>query len=112
MGFRLLKRSAVRLIPTNSGLARARLAHRWYPGRKETPPSFMRLRVAMLMKGTLNQKKAIKLLQENGWTRSRGGRHQIKMTKPSCRPITLPQHKGRDYPKGLAKAILRQAGLR
>jgi predicted RNA binding protein YcfA (HicA-like mRNA interferase family) len=33
------------------------------------------------------------------------------MTKPDHRPITLPQHKGRDYPVGLAGAILRQAGL-
>jgi predicted RNA binding protein YcfA (HicA-like mRNA interferase family) len=41
------------------------------------------------MKGTLNQKKAIKLLKENGWTQARGGKHQVKMTKAGCRPITL-----------------------
>lgn len=29
-----------------------------------------------------------------------------------CRPITLPQHKGRDYPTGLAQAILKQAELK
>ena len=52
------------------------------------------------------------MLKENGWTQARGGKHQVKMTKPGCRPITLPQHKGRDYPTGLAQAILRQAGLR
>lgn len=63
------------------------------------------------MRGTLNQKKAIKLLSKNGWTRTRGGKHQVKMTKPGCRPITLPQNRGRDYPPGLASAILRQAGL-
>jgi predicted RNA binding protein YcfA (HicA-like mRNA interferase family) len=63
------------------------------------------------MKGTLNQKKAIKLLKENGWTQARGGKHQVKMTKAGCRPITLPQHKGRDYQPGLASAILKQAGL-
>ena len=34
------------------------------------------------------------------------------MTKPGHRPITLPQHKGRDYQPGLTSAILRQAGLR
>ncbi len=34
------------------------------------------------MKGTLSQKKAIKLLKENGWTQARGGKHQVKMTKP------------------------------
>jgi predicted RNA binding protein YcfA (HicA-like mRNA interferase family) len=61
---------------------------------------------------TLSQKKAIKLLKENGCTQSRGGKHQVKMTKPGCRPITLPQHKGRDYSSGLAGAILKQAGLR
>jgi predicted RNA binding protein YcfA (HicA-like mRNA interferase family) len=64
------------------------------------------------IRGTLNQKKAMKLLNENGWTQSRGGKHQVKMTKPGYRPITLPQHKGRDYSPGLTQAILRQAGLR
>jgi predicted RNA binding protein YcfA (HicA-like mRNA interferase family) len=49
------------------------------------------------MKGTLNQEKAIKLLKENGWAQARGGKHQVKMTREGCRPITLPQHKGRDY---------------
>jgi len=64
------------------------------------------------MQGTLSQKKAVKLLKEHGWTQARGGKHQVKMTKSGCRPITLPQHKGRDYPTGLARAILKQAGLR
>jgi predicted RNA binding protein YcfA (HicA-like mRNA interferase family) len=64
------------------------------------------------MKGTLSQKKAIKLLEANGWTRKACGKHQVKMTKPGQRPITLPQHKGRDYPPGLASAILKQAGLK
>jgi predicted RNase H-like HicB family nuclease/predicted RNA binding protein YcfA (HicA-like mRNA interferase family) len=62
------------------------------------------------MKGTLNQKKAIKLLEENGWTQARGGKHQVKMTKCGCRPITLPQHKRRDYQPGLTSAILKQRG--
>ena len=61
---------------------------------------------------TLNQKAAIRLLEENGWKRTRGGKHQVKMTKPGSRPITLPVHKGRDYSRGLTAAILRQAGLR
>jgi len=64
------------------------------------------------MRGTLNQKRSIKLLRDQGWTRSRGGKHQVKMTKRGCRPITLPHNKGRDYPPGLTLAILRQAGLR
>jgi predicted RNase H-like HicB family nuclease len=40
----------------------------------------------MLMKGTLNQKKAIKLLKEHGWAQARGGKHQVKMTKPDHAP--------------------------
>lgn len=63
------------------------------------------------MRGTLNQTKAIKLLKANGWTQARGGKHQVKMIKSGHRPITLPQHKGRDYQPGLASAILKQAGL-
>jgi predicted RNA binding protein YcfA (HicA-like mRNA interferase family) len=63
------------------------------------------------MKGTLSQRKAIKLLKENGWAQVRGGKHQVKMTKPGCRPVTLPRHKGRDYQPGLTRAILKQAGI-
>jgi predicted RNA binding protein YcfA (HicA-like mRNA interferase family) len=62
------------------------------------------------MKGTLSQKKAIKLLKEDGWTQARGGKHQVKMTKPGCRPITLPQHKGRDYQPGLTSASSQAGG--
>lgn len=61
---------------------------------------------------TLNQKRAIKLMQEHGWTRSKGGKHVVKMTKAGRRPVTLPTHKGRDYSPGLTASILRQAGLR
>ena len=59
----------------------------------------------------LNQKAARKLLEEHGWTMTRGGKHVVKMTKPGERPITLPMHSGRDYGKGLERAMLRQAGL-
>jgi len=52
-----------------------------------------------------------KLLLANGWREARGGKHVVKMTKPEERPITLPMHRGRDYGKGLERAILRQAGL-
>ncbi|MBN8870020.1 MAG: type II toxin-antitoxin system HicA family toxin [Solirubrobacterales bacterium] len=54
----------------------------------------------------------MKLLQRHGWTRSSGGKHQVKMVKPGKRPITLPNNHRRDYPPGLAIAILKQAGLR
>jgi hypothetical protein len=38
----------------------------------------------------------------------RGGNHQVKMVKDSCRPITLPMNKRRDYAKGMNAALRRQ----
>jgi predicted RNA binding protein YcfA (HicA-like mRNA interferase family) len=58
-----------------------------------------------------SQKSMRRLLEQHGWSASRGGKHVVKMTKPGERPITLPMHKGRDYGKGLERAILRQARL-
>jgi predicted RNA binding protein YcfA (HicA-like mRNA interferase family) len=58
-----------------------------------------------------NQKEWIKALEDGGWVRARGGKHQVKMVKPGARPITLQQHKGRTYSKGLDAARRRQAGL-
>lgn len=63
------------------------------------------------MADLLDQKSAITLLEANGWTRGRGGKHVVKMTKPGERPITLPHHHGQNYAKGLTAAIRRQAGL-
>ncbi|HEX8085474.1 MAG TPA: type II toxin-antitoxin system HicA family toxin [Solirubrobacteraceae bacterium] len=59
-----------------------------------------------------NQKRARALLEHNGWSVERGGKHVIKMTKPGRRPITLPRHRGADYGPALTAAILRQADLR
>jgi predicted RNA binding protein YcfA (HicA-like mRNA interferase family) len=59
----------------------------------------------------INQRTAIALLEEHGWTLTRGGKHAVKMTKAGQRPITLPKHRGRDYGPGLTRAILRQADL-
>ena len=59
----------------------------------------------------LNQKRAIKLMKEHGWTQTTGGSHQVKMTKKGQRPVTLPQHKGKDYGPGLSRSILKQAGI-
>jgi predicted RNA binding protein YcfA (HicA-like mRNA interferase family) len=58
------------------------------------------------------QKEWIKRLQREGWTRERGGKHQVKMTKPGHRPITLPENKRRVYSKGFEAELSRQAGLR
>ena len=43
---------------------------------------------------TLDQKSARKLLEAHGWTRTKGGKHVIKMEKQGKRPITLPKHGG------------------
>jgi len=63
------------------------------------------------MANLLNQKTAVKLLEEHGWTEGVGGKHNVKMTKPGQRPITLPKHKGQDYSKSLTRAILRQPSI-
>ncbi len=59
----------------------------------------------------LNQKSAKKLLEQDGWEQTAGGKHVIKMKKAGQRPITLPQHKGQDYGKSLTASILKEAGL-
>lgn len=63
------------------------------------------------MANLLDQKDAISLLRENGWERTRGGKHVVKMVKQGHRPITLPHHHGSTYSKGLTAAIRTQAGL-
>jgi len=57
------------------------------------------------------QKEWIKRLQREGWTRERGGKHQVKMTKPGHRPITLPENKRSVYSKGFEAELRRQADL-
>lgn len=61
---------------------------------------------------TMNQRQAIALLKVHGWTLERGGKHQVKMTKPGRGPVTLPEHRGSTYSVGFTAAILREAGLR
>jgi predicted RNA binding protein YcfA (HicA-like mRNA interferase family) len=59
----------------------------------------------------LSQKSAKKLLEEHGWTETKGGKHTVKMDRPGHRPITLPMHRGNDYGRKLTAAILKEAGL-
>lgn len=59
----------------------------------------------------LSQRTARRLLEEHGWTKTVGGKHNVKMEKPGQRPITLPKHKGADYSLGLSRAILKAAGI-
>ena len=39
----------------------------------------------------LNQRRAIRLLTNDGWTETRGGKHVVKMVKDGQRPVTLPR---------------------
>ena len=58
------------------------------------------------------QKEWIKRLQQEGWTLESGGNHQVKMTKPGHRPVTLPEHKRRAYSKGFEAQLRRETGLK
>jgi predicted RNA binding protein YcfA (HicA-like mRNA interferase family) len=60
---------------------------------------------------TLNQATARRILEEHGWRMEQGGKHVVKMVKAGARPITLPQHRGRDYGPSLRATILKAAGL-
>jgi hypothetical protein len=57
------------------------------------------------------QKEWIKRLQRAGWSLERGGKHQVKMTKPGQRPVTLPENKRRAYSKGFEAQLRRETGL-
>jgi hypothetical protein len=54
------------------------------------------------------QKHWIKRLQLEGWSKERGGSHQVKMTKPGCRPITLPDNRRRAYSKRFEAQLERE----
>jgi hypothetical protein len=54
------------------------------------------------------QKQWIKRLEAEGWVLERGGKHQAKMTKLGCRPITLPENKRRAYSKGFEAQLKRE----
>jgi len=58
------------------------------------------------------QREMQTLMEANGWTKTVGGKHSVKMEKPGERPVTLPMHKGAKYGMDLTARILRQAGLK
>lgn len=60
---------------------------------------------------TISQKTGQKLLERHGWSKTQGGKHNIKMEKQGERPITLPKHRGQEYSVDLTRRILKQAGL-
>lgn len=72
---------------------------RWFKRRQQLPR-------------TMNQREAQALLEANGWKRTLGGKHVVKMEKEGCRPITLPSCDGEQYAVGLTSRILKQAGLK
>jgi predicted RNA binding protein YcfA (HicA-like mRNA interferase family) len=72
---------------------------RWFKRRQQIPR-------------TMNQREAQALLESNGWKRTLGGKHVVKMEKEGRRPITLPSCNGEQYSVGLTSRILTQAGLK
>jgi predicted RNA binding protein YcfA (HicA-like mRNA interferase family) len=59
----------------------------------------------------MNGKDLSAILKENGWTLDRvKGSHHI-FIKPGKRSIPVPVHGSKDLPKGLIKAILKQAKI-
>ena len=63
------------------------------------------------MADLLDQRAAIRLLRDNGYRRTVGGTHAVKMVKSGVRPITLPRNRGQTYGKGLTHEILKEAGF-
>jgi predicted RNA binding protein YcfA (HicA-like mRNA interferase family) len=60
---------------------------------------------------TISQKTGRSLLEAHGWTKTEGGKHNVKMEKDGERSITLPKHRGQEYSVDLTRRILKQAGL-
>jgi predicted RNA binding protein YcfA (HicA-like mRNA interferase family) len=61
---------------------------------------------------TMNQSEAQSLLEAHGWKTGEGGKHNIKMEKVGCRPVTLPQKQGAQYSVEMTHRILKEAGLK
>jgi predicted RNA binding protein YcfA (HicA-like mRNA interferase family) len=59
----------------------------------------------------MNGKELSAILRECGWTLDRvHGSHHV-FVKPGKRSIPVPVHGSKDLPKGLIKAILKQAEI-
>lgn len=66
----------------------------------------------MLYMIAMTGKQLKKLLVESGWRLDRiSGSHHI-MIREGCRSIPIPVHGNVDLPKGLVKAITKQAGIK
>ena len=59
----------------------------------------------------MNGKQLIKALKQHGWELDRiKGSHHI-LVRAGHRSIPIPVHGNKDLPRGLIKAILKQAGV-
>ena len=59
----------------------------------------------------MNGKELRKLMERHGWRLDRiSGSHHI-MVKDGCRSIPVPIHASSELPKGLQRAILKQAKI-
>lgn len=72
---------------------------RWFKRQRELPK-------------TMTQRQAQSLMESDGWKRTLGGKHVVKMEKEGHRPITLPICGGEVYGVNLTARILKQAGLK
>lgn len=62
---------------------------------------------------SLKASAVIRALQRAGFevVRSAGSHHRMVHTEDSRRATTVPVHKGRDLPRPMLRAIIKQAGL-
>jgi predicted RNA binding protein YcfA (HicA-like mRNA interferase family) len=60
----------------------------------------------------MSGREIVKIMKRNGWILDRiSGSHHV-MVKEGLRSIPVPVHGKKDIPKGLASAILKQAGIK
>jgi predicted RNA binding protein YcfA (HicA-like mRNA interferase family) len=60
----------------------------------------------------MSGREIVKIMKRNGWILDRiSGSHHV-MVKEGLRSIPVPVHGKKDIPKGLAIAILKQAGIK
>ena len=57
-------------------------------------------------------KQLVNALEKEGWTLVRvSGSHHI-MTKPGCKPASIPVHSGKDLTHGTLNKLLKDTGLK
>ncbi len=61
--------------------------------------------------GPVKAEKAIKVLEESGFSFSRQKGSHVILQHPDGRSIVVPVHQGEELGRGVLRAIIRQAGL-